>query len=59
MNETISKPRESLSPYAPRILTMEVHPDKIRDIIGPGGNINKIIDETGVRLILKMMVRYL
>ena len=51
MNETISKPRESLSPYAPRILTMEVHPDKIRDIIGPGGKIiNKIIDETGVKI---------
>ena len=51
MNETISKPRESLSPYAPRILTMEVHPDKIRDVIGPGGKtINKIIDETGVKI---------
>ena len=51
MNETISKPRESLSPYAPRILTMEVHPDKIRDILGPGGKtINKIIDETGVKI---------
>ncbi len=37
MNEAISKPRENLSPYAPRILTMEVDPDKIRDIIGPGG----------------------
>ena len=51
MNEAISQPRESLSPYAPRILTMEVHPDKIRDIIGPGGKmINKIIDETGVKI---------
>ena len=51
MSETISKPRESLSPYAPRILTMEVHPDKIRDVIGPGGKtINKIIDETGVKI---------
>lgn len=51
MNATISKPREDLSPYAPRILTMEVHPDKIRDIIGPGGKmINKIIDETGVKI---------
>jgi polyribonucleotide nucleotidyltransferase len=51
MNETISSPREELSPYAPRILTMQVHPDKIRDIIGPGGKmINKIIDETGVKI---------
>ena len=51
MSEAISEPRESLSPYAPRILTMEVHPDKIRDIIGPGGKmINKIIDETGVKI---------
>ncbi|NMB28403.1 MAG: S1 RNA-binding domain-containing protein, partial [Tissierellia bacterium] len=38
-------------PYAPRIFTMQVHPDKIRDIIGPGGKmINKIIDETGVKI---------
>lgn len=51
MNETISEPREDLSKYAPRILTMEVNPDKIRDIIGPGGKvINKIIDETGVKI---------
>jgi polyribonucleotide nucleotidyltransferase len=51
MNEAISKPREELSPYAPRIFTMQVHPDKIRDIIGPGGKmINKIIDETGVKI---------
>lgn len=51
MNEVISEPRKELSPYAPRILTMEVNPDKIRDIIGPGGKIiNKIIDETGVKI---------
>lgn len=51
MNETISSPRKELSPYAPRIFTMQVHPDKIRDIIGPGGKmINKIIDETGVKI---------
>ena len=51
MNEAISSPREELSPYAPRILTMQVHTDKIRDIIGPGGKmINKIIDETGVKI---------
>lgn len=51
MNSTISTPRKELSPYAPRIFTMQVHPDKIRDIIGPGGKmINKIIDETGVKI---------
>ncbi|MCF6464688.1 polyribonucleotide nucleotidyltransferase [Clostridium sp. Cult2] len=51
MNEAISKPRKELSPYAPRIITMQVDPDKIRDIIGPGGKmINKIIDETGVKI---------
>lgn len=51
MEETISKPREELSPYAPRIFTMQVHPDKIRDIIGPGGKmINKIIDRTDVKI---------
>ncbi len=51
MNEVISQPRKELSPYAPRILTMSVNPDKIRDIIGPSGKvINKIIDETGVKI---------
>lgn len=51
MDETISKPREHLSPYAPRIFKMKVDPDKIRDIIGPGGKmINKIIDETNVKI---------
>lgn len=51
MKQAISEPREELSPYAPRIITMQVHPDKIRDIIGPGGKmINKIIDETGVKI---------
>ncbi|MBS4539897.1 polyribonucleotide nucleotidyltransferase [Clostridium sp. D2Q-11] len=51
MNEVISVPREEMSPYAPRILTLEINPDKIRDIIGPGGKtINKIIDETGVKI---------
>ena len=51
MEETISAPREELSPYAPRIQTLQVHPDKIRTIIGPGGKmINKIIDETGVKI---------
>jgi polyribonucleotide nucleotidyltransferase len=51
MMEAISQPREDLSPYAPRIITMRINPDKIRDVIGPGGRvINKIIDETGVKI---------
>jgi len=51
MMETISAPREELSIYAPRISVLQINPDKIRDIIGPGGKvINKIIDETGVKI---------
>ena len=51
MLEAIQTPRSELSPYAPRIITMEIHPDKIRDVIGPGGKIiKKIIDETGVKI---------
>ncbi|MDX9917336.1 MAG: polyribonucleotide nucleotidyltransferase [Gudongella sp.] len=51
MEETISAPKSDLSPYAPRIHTLQINPDKIRDIIGPGGKvINRIIDETGVKI---------
>src|SRR5690554_3027984 len=51
MEETISVHRDDLSPYAPRIHTLQINPDKIRDIIGPGGKIiNRIIDETGVKI---------
>lgn len=51
MNDLISEPRKELSPYAPKIITTRVDPDKIRDIIGPGGKtINKIIAETGVKI---------
>ncbi|GIM47850.1 polyribonucleotide nucleotidyltransferase [Collibacillus ludicampi] len=51
MLEAIDKPRQELSKYAPRILTMKIHPDKIREVIGPGGRvINKIIEETGVKI---------
>ncbi|MDO7905782.1 polyribonucleotide nucleotidyltransferase [Paenibacillus sp. JX-17] len=51
MNEVIQKPREQLSQYAPKILTMHINPDKIRDVIGAGGKIiNKIIEETGVKI---------
>ena len=51
MLDVISEPREELSPYAPRMLTLKIHPDKIRTVIGSGGKtINKIIDETGVKI---------
>lgn len=51
MMEAIQTPRAELSQYAPRIITMEIHPDKIRDVIGPGGKIiKKIIEETGVSI---------
>ncbi len=48
---TIKEPRPDLSPYAPRILTTVIDPDKIRDVIGPGGKtIKKIIEDTGVKI---------
>ncbi len=51
MQETITAPKEDLSPYAPRIIQMTINTDKIRDVIGPGGKvITKIIDETGVKM---------
>ncbi|HEX7065337.1 MAG TPA: polyribonucleotide nucleotidyltransferase [Bacillales bacterium] len=51
MKQTISAPRDHLSPYAPKILTLTINPDKIRDVIGPSGKtINKIIEETDVKI---------
>lgn len=51
MLKTIPEPNKEMSPYAPRITTLHIHPDKIRDVIGKGGEtINKIIDETGVTI---------
>jgi polyribonucleotide nucleotidyltransferase len=51
MLSAIGEPRADLSPFAPRIITMEIDPDKIRDVIGPGGKIiKKIIEETGVSI---------
>ena len=51
MLETISEPRPTLSPWAPRIRTIQIPVDKIRDVIGPGGKvIRQIIDETGVAI---------
>jgi polyribonucleotide nucleotidyltransferase len=54
MLETVAEPRKELSAYAPRIETLMVNPDKVRDIIGKGGEmINKIIDATGVEIDIK------
>jgi len=51
MATIISEPRKEMSKYAPRIETIVINPDKIRDVIGPGGKmINKIIAETGVQI---------
>ncbi|WP_115345559.1 polyribonucleotide nucleotidyltransferase [Listeria grayi] len=51
LNATIAGPRETLSPYAPKIVTLSIKPEKIKDVIGPGGKqINNIIDETGVKI---------
>ncbi|WP_127495847.1 polyribonucleotide nucleotidyltransferase [Paenibacillus glycanilyticus] len=51
MTAVMSESRSSLSQYAPKILTLRINPDKIRDVIGSGGKIiNKIIEETGVKI---------
>jgi polyribonucleotide nucleotidyltransferase len=51
MLESLPTSRTSLSKYAPKILTLRINPDKIRDVIGAGGKIiNKIIEETGVKI---------
>ncbi|WP_130863629.1 polyribonucleotide nucleotidyltransferase [Bacilliculturomica massiliensis] len=51
MLEEIPEPRKELSPYAPRIISMQIDPDKIRTVIGPGGKtINRIIADTGVKI---------
>jgi polyribonucleotide nucleotidyltransferase len=51
MAKVLPAPRTTLSPYAPRIITIQINPDKIRDIIGPGGKvINKITAETGTKI---------
>jgi polyribonucleotide nucleotidyltransferase len=51
MTETIAEPRKDLSRHAPRIVTIQVKQEKIRDVIGPGGkNIRSIVDQTGVKV---------
>jgi polyribonucleotide nucleotidyltransferase len=51
MEKTISEPREDISPIAPRIIQIKINPDKIRDIIGPGGKIIRaMVEETGAKI---------
>jgi len=51
MNQTIDAPRENLSNYAPRITTLMINPEKIRDVIGPGGKtVRNIVSESGAKI---------
>ncbi len=51
MERTLSQPRSDVSAYAPRIITFHIKPDKIRDVIGPGGKvIRSIVEETGAKI---------
>ena len=51
MGGTLSKPRDIFSPYAPRIWTLKIRPEKIREVIGPGGKVIKsIVEQTGVKI---------
>jgi polyribonucleotide nucleotidyltransferase len=51
MEKAIAEPRADISKYAPRIITIQIHPDKIRDVIGPGGKmIRSITEETGAKI---------
>jgi polyribonucleotide nucleotidyltransferase len=51
MHQAIAAPREKISPYAPRIYTLQIPVDKIRDLIGPGGKVIRgIIEQTGVKI---------
>ena len=51
MAKTLDKPQDELSPYAPRLITIKIKPDKIREIIGPGGRVIRgITEETGAKV---------
>lgn len=51
MEKTISEPRTAISRYAPRIIQIKINPDKIRDVIGPGGKvIRALVEETGAKI---------
>lgn len=54
MEKVIERPRPQLSPFAPRVYTLQINPEKIREVIGPGGRmINEIIADTGVSIDIK------
>jgi polyribonucleotide nucleotidyltransferase len=51
MAQAIDEPRQDISPFAPRIITLKIHPDKIRDVIGKGGSvIRALTEETGAKI---------
>jgi polyribonucleotide nucleotidyltransferase len=51
MEKALPEPREDMSPYAPRIIQIKINPDKIRDVIGPGGKIIRaLVEETGAKI---------
>ncbi len=51
MEKTIAEPREDIAPYAPRIIQIKINPDKIREVIGPGGKIIRaLVEETGAKI---------
>ena len=51
IEKVLAEPRPQLSPFAPKILTIQINPDKIREVVGPGGKvINEIIDKTGATI---------
>ena len=54
MNAVISEPRDEISPHAPRIITIQIPKDRVRDVIGPGGKIIRgIVEETGAQIDLE------
>jgi polyribonucleotide nucleotidyltransferase len=59
MSQTLAEPREDIAPNAPRIVTIKINPDKIRDIIGPGGKmIRAIVEETGAKIDVETTARF-
>jgi len=51
MEKTLAEGREAISPHAPRIIKIKINPDKIRDVIGPGGKvIRALVEETGAKI---------
>jgi len=51
MQQTLAEPRTEIAPYAPRIIKIKINPDKIRDVIGPGGKvIRALVEETGAKI---------